>query len=81
MIQNARKYKPDVPIYNAKTIGEVDHDRPFFPGDASLKKIMPDMEQTKDKEYLSMSNVSYRPKRKCNANSCQCRYSRIFASK
>jgi len=49
---------------DAKTIRKVYHDRPFFPGDASLEEIMPDMKQTKGKEYLSISNVSARPKRK-----------------
>jgi len=66
---------------DAKTIGEVDHDRSFFPDDASLAQIMPDVKQTKGKEYLSMSNVSSGPKRKCIADSYQCRYSGISASK
>ena len=61
MINDVKKNMKYDPKNEAKTIGQVKRDRPFFPGDASLAQIMPDMKQTKDKEYLAMSNVSLDP--------------------
>ena len=62
MIKNVKKKVEYNAKNEAKTIRKVNHDRPFFPGDASLEEIMPDMKQTKGKEYLSISNVSSRSK-------------------